>query len=124
MRDRLVSLVLSGDQRASAGLLSDWESAQDPLEGGRWWAVLDSAGRRVAVVETTELRASQRSLMSPGSGSSMPARASGASSNGVRLLGLLRAHNGHATGVDDAGRLERFRLVTGHELAARATAAR
>ena len=28
MRDRLVDLVLSGDKRASAGLLSDWESAQ------------------------------------------------------------------------------------------------
>jgi uncharacterized protein YhfF len=56
LRDRLVELVVTGRKRATAGLLSEWESAQDPLEVGRCWAVVDSAGRRVAVVETTELR--------------------------------------------------------------------
>ena len=47
---------MTGRKRATAGLLSEWESAQDPLEVGRCWAVVDSAGQRVAVVETTELR--------------------------------------------------------------------
>jgi uncharacterized protein YhfF len=56
LRDRLVELVLTGRKRATAALLSEWESAQDPLEVGRCWAVVDSAGQRVAVVQTTELR--------------------------------------------------------------------
>lgn len=56
LRDRLVELVLSGRKRATAALLSEWEAAEDPLEVGRRWAVVDSAGQRVAVVETTELR--------------------------------------------------------------------
>jgi uncharacterized protein YhfF len=56
LRDRLVELVLSGRKRATAALLSEWEAAGDPLEVGRRWAVVDSANRRVAVVQTTELR--------------------------------------------------------------------
>jgi uncharacterized protein YhfF len=56
LRDWLVALVTTGRKRATAALLSEWESAQDPLEVGRRWAVVDSAGQRVAVVETTELR--------------------------------------------------------------------
>ena len=56
LRDRSLSWVVTGRKRATAGLLSEWESAKDPLEVGRCWAVVDSAEQRVAVVETTELR--------------------------------------------------------------------
>jgi uncharacterized protein YhfF len=56
LRDRLVELVLSGRKRATAALVSEWEAAGDPFEVGRRWAVVDSANRRVGVVETTELR--------------------------------------------------------------------
>jgi uncharacterized protein YhfF len=55
-RDRLVELVLRGRKRATAALVSEWEAAGDPMEVGRRWAVVDSDGRRIAVVETTELR--------------------------------------------------------------------
>jgi uncharacterized protein YhfF len=56
LRDRLVELVLQGRKRATAALVSEWEAAGDPLEVGRRWAIVDSSNRRVAVVETTELR--------------------------------------------------------------------
>jgi uncharacterized protein YhfF len=56
LRDRLVDLVLRGRKRATAALVSEWEAAGDPLAVGRRWAVVDSEGRRVGVVETTELR--------------------------------------------------------------------
>ena len=48
--------MLHGRKRATAAPLSEWEAAGDPLEVGRQWAVVDSSNRRVAVVETAELR--------------------------------------------------------------------
>jgi uncharacterized protein YhfF len=48
--------VLRGRKRATAALLSEWAAAGDPLAVGTRWAVVDSEGRRVGVVETTELR--------------------------------------------------------------------
>jgi uncharacterized protein YhfF len=56
LRDRLVELVLGGRKRATAALLAEWEAAGDALEVGRRWAIVDSANRRVAVVQTTNLR--------------------------------------------------------------------
>lgn len=56
----------------------------------------------------------------------MPATASGASSNGVRTtyLGYYERTTGTRPALTTPVVYERFRLVTGHELAARATAAR
>jgi uncharacterized protein YhfF len=57
LRDRLVAAILSGDKTATAGLLADYEHCGDPLPvAGRWTALIDSAGRRVALLETTQVR--------------------------------------------------------------------
>ncbi|WP_205826017.1 2'-5' RNA ligase family protein [Microbispora catharanthi] len=57
LRDRLVAAILSGDKTATAGLLADYEHCGDPLPVvGRWAALIDSAGRRVALLETTQVR--------------------------------------------------------------------
>ncbi|MEU6426272.1 2'-5' RNA ligase family protein [Microbispora sp. NPDC046973] len=57
LRDRLVAAILNGDKTATAGLLADYEHYGDPLPAvGRWTALIDSAGRRVALLETTRVR--------------------------------------------------------------------
>jgi uncharacterized protein YhfF len=57
MRDRLAHLVLDGVKTATAGLLVEWEleGEEPPCRGDRW-AVVDTAGRRLGVIETTEVR--------------------------------------------------------------------
>ncbi|MEV4324814.1 2'-5' RNA ligase family protein [Microbispora rosea] len=57
LRDRLVAAILNGGKTATAGLLADYEHCGDPLPvAGRWTALADSAGRRVALLETTQVR--------------------------------------------------------------------
>ncbi|WP_432925412.1 2'-5' RNA ligase family protein [Microbispora sp. CA-135349] len=57
LRERLVAAILSGAKTASAGLLADYEHCGDPLPAaGRWAALIDSAGRRLALLETTQVR--------------------------------------------------------------------
>ncbi|XVQ84389.1 2'-5' RNA ligase family protein [Microbispora siamensis] len=57
LRDLLVAAILRGDKTATAGLLADYEHCGDPLPVvGRWTALIDSAGRRVALLETTQVR--------------------------------------------------------------------
>ncbi|MEV4456077.1 2'-5' RNA ligase family protein [Microbispora sp. NPDC049633] len=57
LRERLVAAILSGDKTATAGLLADYEHCGDPLPvAGRWTALIDSAGRRLALLETTQVR--------------------------------------------------------------------
>src|SRR5512138_1499295 len=57
LRDRLVAAVLDGSKTATTGLLQDYEIDGEPLPAvGSRAAVLDSAGRRVAVIELTEVR--------------------------------------------------------------------
>lgn len=57
LRDRLVAAVLSGAKTSTTGVLADYEYCGDPLPvGGELAAVVDSDGRRVAVIETTEVR--------------------------------------------------------------------
>lgn len=55
-RDRLVSLILSEAKTATAALLMDYTEDDEPLPhvGGRS-ALVDSADRPVAVLETTEV---------------------------------------------------------------------
>ena len=57
LRDRLVAAILSGTKTSTSGLLLAYELENEPLpEVGQLSAVLDSAGRRVAVIEVTEVR--------------------------------------------------------------------
>lgn len=54
LRDRLVTAILSGEKTATSGLLADYEHHGEPLpQVGARGAVVDSHGRRVAVIETT-----------------------------------------------------------------------
>lgn len=57
LRDRLVDAILSGAKTSTTGLLVGYERANEPLpEAGQLSAVVDSAGRRVAAIELTEVR--------------------------------------------------------------------
>ena len=57
LRDRLVAAILSGAKTSTTGLLLDYEHANEPLpRPGERRAVVDSAGRRVAAIEVTEVR--------------------------------------------------------------------
>ncbi len=55
LRDRLVAAVLSGGKTSTTSLLVEWDT--DPAaELGVIGSVVDSDGRRVAEIETTEVR--------------------------------------------------------------------
>jgi uncharacterized protein YhfF len=56
LRDRLVAAVLDGSKTATTGLLQDYEIDGEPLPVvGHRAAVIDSAGRQVAVLEITDV---------------------------------------------------------------------
>ncbi|WBC15829.1 ASCH domain-containing protein [Micromonospora sp. WMMA1998] len=57
LRDRLVAAVLDGSKTSTTGLLQDYEIEGEPLpSAGTRHAVVDSAGRPVAVIELVEVR--------------------------------------------------------------------
>ncbi|MET7400323.1 ASCH domain-containing protein [Dactylosporangium sp. NPDC005572] len=57
LRDKLVAAVLDGTKTATTALRQDYEIEDDPLPVvGARAAVVDSAGRRVAEIELTEVR--------------------------------------------------------------------
>ncbi|WP_433796467.1 ASCH domain-containing protein [Actinoplanes sp. CA-252034] len=57
LRDKLVTAVLDGTKTTTTGLLQDYEIDGEPLPVvGTRAAVVDSAGRRVAVIELVEVR--------------------------------------------------------------------
>ncbi len=57
LRDQLVAAILSGGKTTTTGLLADYEREGEPLpRPGVRQAVVDSAGHRVAVIETTAAR--------------------------------------------------------------------
>ena len=57
LRDQLVAAILSGGKTTTTGLLADYEREGEPLpRPGLRQAVVDSAGHRVAVIETTAVR--------------------------------------------------------------------
>ncbi|MEV5768183.1 ASCH domain-containing protein [Micromonospora sp. NPDC052213] len=60
LRDKLVAAVLDGTKTTTTGLLQDYEIDGEslPVVGTRA-AVVDSAGRRVAVIEVTDVRVSR-----------------------------------------------------------------
>src|ERR1700754_191527 len=57
LRDQLVAAVLDGSKTTTTGLRQDYEIEGEPLPTvGTRSAVVDSAGRRVAVIELTDVR--------------------------------------------------------------------
>ena len=57
LRDRLVAAILSGEKTSTSALVLGYERENEPLpEIGQLSAVVDSAGRRVAVIELTDVR--------------------------------------------------------------------
>ncbi|MQS11697.1 ASCH domain-containing protein [Streptomyces kaniharaensis] len=57
LRDQLVAAVLSGAKTTTTGLFADYEHAGDALpQLGERTAVIDSDGRTVAVIETTDVQ--------------------------------------------------------------------
>ncbi|MGW9131768.1 ASCH domain-containing protein [Streptomyces sp. NPDC055681] len=57
LRDQLVRAVLSGAKVSTTGLLAEYEAEKEELPPvGERSAVIDSAGREVAVVQVTEVR--------------------------------------------------------------------
>ena len=64
LRDQLVAAILSGAKTSTTGVLADYEYCGDPLPVvGERAAVVDSDGRRVAVIETTEVRVAPMSAV-------------------------------------------------------------
>lgn len=56
LRDRLVAAILSGDKTSTTGLLEEYRREATPVEEvGLRERVVDSEGRSVAVIETTEV---------------------------------------------------------------------
>jgi uncharacterized protein YhfF len=57
LRDQLVGATLAGTKTTTSGLVADYEHEGEPLpQPGLREAVIDSAGNRVAVIETTAVR--------------------------------------------------------------------
>jgi hypothetical protein len=57
LRDQLVAAILAGDKTTTTGLVADYEIGNEPLpRPGVREAVVDSAGKPVAVIETTAVR--------------------------------------------------------------------
>ncbi|MCX5202239.1 ASCH domain-containing protein [Streptomyces sp. NBC_00237] len=57
LRDRLVAAVLTGEKVSTTGLLCEYEAEDEELPPvGERSALIDSAGREVAVLEITEVR--------------------------------------------------------------------
>ncbi|MFG1649379.1 ASCH domain-containing protein [Micromonospora sp. NPDC049275] len=57
LRDTLVAAIRSGAKTSTSALLLGYEHANEPLpEVGQRSAVVDSDGRRVAVIEVTDVR--------------------------------------------------------------------
>ncbi|BFV60417.1 hypothetical protein KCMC57_up55210 [Kitasatospora sp. CMC57] len=57
LRDQLVAAILSGAKTTTSALVADYEHHGEPLpEAGLRSAVIDSAGRRVAAIELTDVR--------------------------------------------------------------------
>jgi uncharacterized protein YhfF len=57
VRDQLVAAILAGEKTTTSSLAAEYERDGEPLpRPGLRQAVVDSAGRRVAVIETTAVR--------------------------------------------------------------------
>jgi uncharacterized protein YhfF len=57
LRDQLVAAILAGAKTTTTGLAAEYETSGEPLpRPGQRQAVIDSAGHRVAVIETIAVR--------------------------------------------------------------------
>ncbi|MGP3683258.1 ASCH domain-containing protein [Streptomyces sp. IBSNAI002] len=57
LRDRLIAVILSGHKTSTSALMLEYARGNEPLpQVGQQLAVVDSDGRRVAVIEMTEVR--------------------------------------------------------------------
>lgn len=56
LRDTLVAAILRGDKTATTSLHAEYERLGEPLPRTGRYAVLDSAGARVAVIEVTDVQ--------------------------------------------------------------------
>ncbi|MDX6390394.1 MAG: hypothetical protein QOJ73_1457 [Streptosporangiaceae bacterium] len=57
LRDQLVAAIAAGDKTTTSGLVADYEHEGEPLpQAGLRQMVVDSAGKPVAVIETTAVR--------------------------------------------------------------------
>jgi uncharacterized protein YhfF len=57
LRDRLVTAIVTGAKTTTTSLLVEYERGNEPLpQAGHVLAVIDSADRRVAAIEITEVR--------------------------------------------------------------------
>jgi uncharacterized protein YhfF len=57
LRDQLVAAILAGEKTTTSALVADYEHEGEPLpRPGQRFAVADSAGNRVAVIEVTDVR--------------------------------------------------------------------
>ena len=57
LRDQLVAAIVAGTKTTTSGLVAAYELEQEPLpHPGLRQVVVDSAGKPVAVIETTEVR--------------------------------------------------------------------
>jgi len=57
LRDQLVAAIVAGDKTTTSGLVADYEHEGEPLPAAGWrQMVVDSAGKPVAVIETTAVR--------------------------------------------------------------------
>jgi uncharacterized protein YhfF len=57
LRDQLVAAIVAGDKTTTSGLVADYEHEGEPLpQAGLRQMVVDSAGKPVAVIETTAVR--------------------------------------------------------------------
>src|SRR6266849_4385325 len=57
LRDQLVAAIVAGTKTTTTGLVAGYEHDHEPLpQAGLRQTVVDSAGRPVAVIETTSVR--------------------------------------------------------------------
>ncbi|MGP3990150.1 ASCH domain-containing protein [Streptomyces sp. 3N207] len=57
LRDQLVAAILAGEKTSTTDVLASYEHENEPLpQPGERHAVIDSSGRPVAVIETTDVQ--------------------------------------------------------------------
>jgi uncharacterized protein YhfF len=57
LRDKLVAAIMRGEKTAGAGLVAEFEDDGEPLpQAGDRYVLIDSDGRGLAILETTEAR--------------------------------------------------------------------
>ncbi|WP_406197408.1 ASCH domain-containing protein [Kitasatospora sp. NBC_01560] len=120
LRDRLVAAVLSGAKTSTTGLLAEYEREGEPLPRvGVRSAVIDSAGRAVAVTETADVRVvplaevDLRHALDEGEGYTTVAEWRSGHERFWHSTELRAALGDPGFTVDDSTRviLERFRMV-------------